>query len=1501
MEFDQFCDEVLSLIEYEENSLLNWGFTEVEVDLESELSPLLEKLTAHLQAVWEDFQEEHGFTEDDILNNLRERRLIFQIDGGQYRSRFAEIMRLLLLLRQRFDYSDWATAPRLVADARIQLQRRRYPKRDISYQAFIDSLSDLQLTPVHRKTLDILLRGTDGTYYNWAGFQQRATHEIFRQLNRREQSGVIIGAGTGSGKTKAAYIPSLTWLDSRITSQHRVSIIAIYPRNELLKDQFVEAIRETERLNLERRKHGKRPIVLGAFYGDTPSDVFEFKEDQDWDVAFMRCPNCNSTLTWSVADRAKKNHVLRCQACRYESNSDHVLVTRMQMQETPPDILFTTTEMLNRNLSQTKQWAVFGIQQSQPPEMLLLDEVHTYEGVSGANVAYLIRRWRHACGYAFKKHTLCVVGLSATLSHATETFAKLIGLSSKNVRYITPDKDLEVDEIDTEGIEYNVILKGDASSRTALLSTSIQTAMLLARTLSTIADKSSASNTYPPKIFAFVNRLDTLNRWFDNQMDAEKNRLSQYRDWDQHTPAPTPTEIRAIKRSGQDWRIASLIGHKLNQQIEIDRTSSQSRGVMDKAKLVIATSSLEVGYNDHRVGAVMQHQSPVTMASFLQRKGRAGRNRQTRPWTVVILSDYGRDRVTFQNAERLFDPLLPPINLPLQNYYVQKIQASFVLMDWLTQRLHNQFPDLNIWRLLYKGEPHRVNETVRDLLQQLLTDSTMIADYENYLRLALGLIGSEFDSTIHSLLWGEPRPILREVVPTVLRQLESNWQFTTISTASGSRLEQKNIIPPEKPLPEFVPSTLFFDLNLPELTLFLGNRQTPLQEPFLQTFEEIVPGRVSKRYLPHRKYGARGYWIELPDDNERHTYDLSSLSIEFEPHRLPLTLKVDEEVYRIRRPICYRLTNVPSNVSSTSTAWPIWRSSFTPKGLIGEVSEGHLLSSVRHSLWDKLVEEVRLYTQALSNTVMVTRGMIGVQITHLRNEERIFGNRFFIEQDEPSGIGYSMDVDGLCIQYQHLDQVALRQSPEWESLLHLARPQLFAFLLQNDHNLKERFNLSPFEIEWIYQVALAGLVATAVGADQNLPDAHEFLSTHFMKVIEHATDAIFQGVSDEDDNTDRGRTADGLLDRFRQLPIQQIVLRHMTVLWETHPPQLASWLDLQYASSLACTLFSTLTTIVADIDPMDLNLDVIYSARQIWITESSPGGVGLIAKIAEAMTQYPRRLTLQLNDTIRHCERDQRSSALNVVINSLKKKPNGPIAQAFVSIRDRRDFVSVSSAKQQLNSALFSEHLAPTRELVVALNAKMLRPNSTPDTDRLTHDLIDTWTQEQHRLGIEIGLRVFAVAVLNRDVIREQINSILKSWGYTGDISDPQRVNLVESMLWQSCHDSCEECINHKPRYQSLVKPSRLILRSLIPARQQVVDYQDSEWRFNLIRQLQDHNEGTLCCRHDELATVKRHMMAFLTEPVEVGMQIFYPILEAVEYDDDFWLLHIILREMVGV
>ena len=53
-------------------------------------------------------------------------------------------------------------------------------------------------------------------------------------------------------------------------------------------------------------------------------------------------------------------------------------------------------------------------------------------------------------------------------------------------------------------------------------------------------------------------------------------------------------------------------------------------GVGAGLDIVVATASLEVGFNDPKVGAVIQHKAPRDVAQFLQRKGRAGRSRQMR-------------------------------------------------------------------------------------------------------------------------------------------------------------------------------------------------------------------------------------------------------------------------------------------------------------------------------------------------------------------------------------------------------------------------------------------------------------------------------------------------------------------------------------------------------------------------------------------------------------------------------------------------------------------------------------------------------------------------------------------------------------------------------------------------------------------------------------------------------------------------------------------------------
>src|SRR5205085_403990 len=83
---------------------------------------------------------------------------------------------------------------------------------------------------------------------------------------------------------------------------------------------------------------------------------------------------------------------------------------------------------------------------------------------------------------------------------------------------------------------------------------------------------------------------------------------------------------------------------------------------------------------------------------FACAQGRGSRLRAMRPWTVVVLSDFGRDRVTYQAYERLFDPELPARSLPIANPAVIRMQAVFATLDWLAASTDRA----QVWPLLQK-------------------------------------------------------------------------------------------------------------------------------------------------------------------------------------------------------------------------------------------------------------------------------------------------------------------------------------------------------------------------------------------------------------------------------------------------------------------------------------------------------------------------------------------------------------------------------------------------------------------------------------------------------------------------------------------------------------------------------------------------------------------------------------------------------------------------------
>ena len=222
----------------------------------------------------------------------------------------------------------------------------------------------------------------------------------------------------------------------------------------------------------------------------------------------------------------------------------------------------------------------------------------------------------------------------------------------------------------------------------------------------------SSGGFFGSRTFAFTDKLDVTNRLYWNLLSAEGWQaprrplarspvtLAHLRAEDQvRRPQAAQESARVREPAGQWWWLPERLGWDLaaDTQLDIGRTSSQDTGVSEQADIIVATATLEVGYDDDRVGAILQHKAPHDAAQFLQRRGRAGRDPNMRPWTVVVLSGWGRDRRAWQLYEDLFDPELQARSLPLTNRYVLRMQAVYALMDWLGSQLSQLGRGKSVW------------------------------------------------------------------------------------------------------------------------------------------------------------------------------------------------------------------------------------------------------------------------------------------------------------------------------------------------------------------------------------------------------------------------------------------------------------------------------------------------------------------------------------------------------------------------------------------------------------------------------------------------------------------------------------------------------------------------------------------------------------------------------------------------------------------------------------
>ena len=262
--------------------------------------------------------------------------------------------------------------------------------------------------------------------------QYAALKEAF--LNRKN---IVVTTGTGSGKTECFLLPIISDLikESTLWQENRpraIRSMILYPLNALAEDQM---IRLRKALN-SRRENGSGALdwldanrdghrfYFGRYTGRTP-----VSGEKDKVKTKLREERLILERGWKAAkEAASKNNnpdLLYHVPCMEPDSGE--MWDRFSMQDNAPDILITNYSMLNIMLMReneagmfesTKRWL-----QEDPSHVfhLVIDELHTYRGTSGTEVAYLIRVLLDRLGLTPESPQVQFLASSASLEESSQS------------------------------------------------------------------------------------------------------------------------------------------------------------------------------------------------------------------------------------------------------------------------------------------------------------------------------------------------------------------------------------------------------------------------------------------------------------------------------------------------------------------------------------------------------------------------------------------------------------------------------------------------------------------------------------------------------------------------------------------------------------------------------------------------------------------------------------------------------------------------------------------------------------------------------------------------------------------------------------------------------------------------------------------------------------------------------------------------------------------------
>ncbi|WP_068598608.1 DEAD/DEAH box helicase [Vaginella massiliensis] len=267
-----------------------------------------------------------------------------------------------------------------------------------------------------------------------------------------DRKNLIVTTGTGSGKTECFLFPLFyDILNEKINSSKEkashpaVRGLILYPLNALAEDQM-RRLRRTlstsEVIDWFDQSLNGDYITFARYTGLTPVAGDRKKRSTQNRKALEQLDKEWKSVKESV-EHDKKNTSDYLLDIPNRDYPEIELCDRWSIQDNPPDILITNYSMLNimlnrkeeeRIFEETKKW----LEESENHVFhLVIDELHSYRGTSGTEVAYLIRLLLHRLGLEPDSKQLQFLCSSASMQDTPRVKKFLSGFFGVNEEHIS--------------------------------------------------------------------------------------------------------------------------------------------------------------------------------------------------------------------------------------------------------------------------------------------------------------------------------------------------------------------------------------------------------------------------------------------------------------------------------------------------------------------------------------------------------------------------------------------------------------------------------------------------------------------------------------------------------------------------------------------------------------------------------------------------------------------------------------------------------------------------------------------------------------------------------------------------------------------------------------------------------------------------------------------------------------------------------------------------------